>query len=158
MESSNFSNFIFGSNAKLGLVHEIPRSHRPLGGLPVVRSFHSNFSGNNMSKRGKYDLSALISAIRCPSSEKLCHPRRPIRGAWSCAGISVDKARNCEISPNLIFPSRGKRSKNNFLFERETNEFFRVVSGRGGSAGGKFRISLACPVGAVMNCADNTGE
>merc|ERR1719402_2060756 len=29
--------------------------------------------------------------------------------------------------------------------------------GRGGSAGAKFRISLACPVGAVMNCADNTG-
>merc|ERR1712192_30107 len=24
-------------------------------------------------------------------------------------------------------------------------------------AGAKFRISLACPVGAVMNCADNTG-
>merc|ERR1712066_105316 len=23
--------------------------------------------------------------------------------------------------------------------------------------GAKFRISLACPVGAVMNCADNTG-
>lgn len=32
-----------------------------------------------------------------------------------------------------------------------------IISGRGGSAGGKFRISLACPVGAVMNCADNTG-
>lgn len=29
--------------------------------------------------------------------------------------------------------------------------------GRGGSAGGKFRISLAMPVGAVINCADNTG-
>merc|ERR1711976_1059052 len=29
--------------------------------------------------------------------------------------------------------------------------------GRGGSSGGKFRISLALPVGAVMNCADNTG-
>lgn len=33
-----------------------------------------------------------------------------------------------------------------------------IIIGRGGSAGGKFRISLACPVGAVMNCADNTGE
>ena len=31
-------------------------------------------------------------------------------------------------------------------------------SGRGGSAGGKFRISLALPVGAVINCADNTGN
>merc|ERR1711893_548220 len=29
--------------------------------------------------------------------------------------------------------------------------------GRGGSAGGKFRIALALPVGAVINCADNTG-
>lgn len=29
--------------------------------------------------------------------------------------------------------------------------------GRGGQAGAKFRISLALPVGAVMNCADNTG-
>ncbi|CAB3372896.1 Hypothetical predicted protein [Cloeon dipterum] len=29
--------------------------------------------------------------------------------------------------------------------------------GRGGSAGAKFRISLALPVGAVINCADNTG-
>merc|ERR1711900_10190 len=29
--------------------------------------------------------------------------------------------------------------------------------GRGGAAGGKFRISLGLPVGAVMNCADNTG-
>merc|ERR1711955_99074 len=29
--------------------------------------------------------------------------------------------------------------------------------GRGGATGAKFRISLACPVGAVMNCADNTG-
>merc|ERR1711990_637591 len=29
--------------------------------------------------------------------------------------------------------------------------------GRGGAAGAKLRMSLACPVGAVMNCADNTG-
>ena len=33
-----------------------------------------------------------------------------------------------------------------------------MISGRGGSAGGKFRISLALPVGAVINCADNTGQ
>ena len=32
-----------------------------------------------------------------------------------------------------------------------------IKIGRGGSAGGKFRISLGLPVGAVMNCADNTG-
>nr|CAD7193864.1 unnamed protein product [Timema douglasi] len=30
--------------------------------------------------------------------------------------------------------------------------------GRGGSAGAKFRISLGLPVGAVINCADNTGN
>merc|ERR1711942_400453 len=29
--------------------------------------------------------------------------------------------------------------------------------GRGGSSGGKSRISLGLPVGAIMNCADNTG-
>merc|ERR1711893_268094 len=29
--------------------------------------------------------------------------------------------------------------------------------GRGGSSGGKFRIALGLPVGAVINCADNTG-
>ena len=29
--------------------------------------------------------------------------------------------------------------------------------GRGGACGAKFRISLALPVGAIMNCADNTG-
>jgi len=29
--------------------------------------------------------------------------------------------------------------------------------GRGGAAGNKFRMSLGLPVGAVMNCADNTG-
>lgn len=29
--------------------------------------------------------------------------------------------------------------------------------GKKGASGAKFRISLAMPVGAVMNCADNTG-
>merc|ERR1719474_2041043 len=29
--------------------------------------------------------------------------------------------------------------------------------GRGGTSGGKFRIALGLPVGAVINCADNTG-
>ncbi|KAK4337100.1 hypothetical protein RND71_043850 [Anisodus tanguticus] len=29
--------------------------------------------------------------------------------------------------------------------------------GRGGTAGGKFRISMGLPVGATINCADNTG-
>eukprot|EP00180_Rhodochaete_pulchella_P002484 Plantae.Rhodophyta-Rhodochaete_pulchella.ctg3817.p2 GENE.Plantae.Rhodophyta-Rhodochaete_pulchella.ctg3817~~Plantae.Rhodophyta-Rhodochaete_pulchella.ctg3817.p2 ORF type:complete len:141 (-),score=18.98 Plantae.Rhodophyta-Rhodochaete_pulchella.ctg3817:771-1193(-) len=29
--------------------------------------------------------------------------------------------------------------------------------GRGGATGSKFRTTLALPVGAIMNCADNTG-
>ncbi|XP_020907091.1 60S ribosomal protein L23 [Exaiptasia diaphana] len=29
--------------------------------------------------------------------------------------------------------------------------------GRGGTSGGKFRIAMGLPVGAVINCADNTG-
>ncbi|CAM9897566.1 unnamed protein product, partial [Chrysoparadoxa australica] len=29
--------------------------------------------------------------------------------------------------------------------------------GRGGAQGNKYRISLGLPVGAVMNCADNSG-
>ncbi|CAG0914033.1 unnamed protein product, partial [Notodromas monacha] len=37
------------------------------------------------------------------------------------------------------------------------NSLFGVISGRGGTAGAKFRIALGLPVGAVMNCADNTG-
>ncbi|ORY75054.1 ribosomal protein L14 domain-containing protein [Leucosporidium creatinivorum] len=32
-----------------------------------------------------------------------------------------------------------------------------AARGRGGSAGNKFRMTLALPVGAVMNCADNSG-
>lgn len=35
---------------------------------------------------------------------------------------------------------------------------FVSFTGRGGASGGKFRISLGLPVGAVMNCADNTGK
>ena len=30
--------------------------------------------------------------------------------------------------------------------------------GRGGASGGKFRITLGLPVGALINCADNTGR
>lgn len=31
------------------------------------------------------------------------------------------------------------------------------IKGGGGGSGAKFRVSLGLPVGAVMNCADNTG-
>lgn len=32
-----------------------------------------------------------------------------------------------------------------------------LATGRGGSAGNKFRMSLGLPVAATVNCADNTG-
>lgn len=32
-----------------------------------------------------------------------------------------------------------------------------MYAGKKGASGAKFRISLGLPVGAVMNCADNTG-
>ena len=38
---------------------------------------------------------------------------------------------------------------------RKTNKMSK--RGRGGAAGSKFAITLACPVGCVLNCADNTG-
>merc|ERR1712228_612198 len=46
---------------------------------------------------------------------------------------------------------------NNFQKEEKKNYLNMSKRGRGGSSGGKFRISLALPVAAVMNCADNTG-
>jgi hypothetical protein len=46
-----------------------------------------------------------------------------------------------------------------FLFFLHFSEIRIVFStGRGGAVGAKFRMSLALPVGAVMNCADNTGK
>ena len=32
-----------------------------------------------------------------------------------------------------------------------------LISGRGGASGNKFRMTLGLPVGAVINCADNSG-
>uniref|UniRef100_A0A672FV46 Large ribosomal subunit protein uL14 n=1 Tax=Salarias fasciatus TaxID=181472 RepID=A0A672FV46_SALFA len=61
-----------------------------------------------------------------------------------------------------MFKAPGKfdveNNKHGFCFISRLNR--RVVSppaGRGGSSGAKFRISLGLPVGAVINCADNTG-
>ena len=45
-----------------------------------------------------------------------------------------------------------------FLCEDFTHIYHCYFIGRGGSAGAKFRISLGLPVGAVINCADNTGK
>lgn len=33
-----------------------------------------------------------------------------------------------------------------------------ATGGRAGVSGNKFRMALGLPVGAVMNCGDNTGE
>lgn len=54
---------------------------------------------------------------------------------------------DCFITDGLLcFSSRG-----------ETDCVLFFLIGRGGSSGAKFRISLGLPVGAVINCADNTG-
>ncbi|GMP97024.1 hypothetical protein CsSME_00045435 [Camellia sinensis var. sinensis] len=42
-------------------------------------------------------------------------------------------------------------------FEFVLFRFLCGFSGRGGSAGNKFRMSLGLPVAATVNCADNTG-
>jgi hypothetical protein len=39
----------------------------------------------------------------------------------------------------------------------EAESQFLLLTGRGGPAGGKFRMSLGLPTGACINCADNTG-
>ena len=54
---------------------------------------------------------------------------------------------NVKLSTILLFI--------NFTFS-EVSTAKMSKRGRGGAAGAKFRISLACPVGAVMNCADHT--
>lgn len=63
---------------------------------------------------------------------------------------------------SLIFPSH--KAAISFLVCRIFRPIFQIsqhfgfpFTGRGGSSGGKFRISLGLPVGAVINCADNTG-
>ncbi|TGZ50959.1 60S ribosomal protein L23 [Temnothorax longispinosus] len=48
-------------------------------------------------------------------------------------------------------------SKRERFFQCRCLNTLLVSQGRGGSAGAKFRISLGLPVGAVINCADNTG-
>jgi len=53
-----------------------------------------------------------------------------------------------------------KSSNETTSFGIGIERFLRRMSskrGRAGSTGSKFRLSLSCPVGAVLNCADNTG-
>lgn len=48
-------------------------------------------------------------------------------------------------------------SNTTWLLENDDSLCCIYVSGRGGTAGNKFRMSLGLPVAAVVNCADNTG-
>ena len=45
----------------------------------------------------------------------------------------------------------------NESFKRRISLMFIFKIGRGGASGSKFAISVGCPVGCVLNCADNTG-
>ena len=53
----------------------------------------------------------------------------------------------------------GKATRNhNKQYDYSRSETFSYFSTGGGSASGtKYKMAYACPVGAVMNCADNTG-
>ena len=63
--------------------------------------------------------------------------------------------RNYKNSVNLKqILGRFSRPKSNYA----TSDHWILILGRGGSAGAKFRIALGLPVGAVINCADNTGK
>lgn len=61
------------------------------------------------------------------------------------------------FSLSVIIYKLGRISHEYFLLSI-IQDIFSFHSGRGGSAGGKFRISIGLPVGAVINCADNTGK
>ncbi|KAJ0651295.1 putative ribosomal protein L14P [Helianthus annuus] len=55
-----------------------------------------------------------------------------------------------------------KRGTNTIHYNQFHHHIFKQLiiycfSGRGGSAGNKFRMSLGLPVAATVNCADNTG-
>lgn len=57
---------------------------------------------------------------------------------------------------------RGKGPRSDAIFFRVLHLNLRPTHsmskrGRGGTSGSKFRMSLGLPVGAVINCADNTG-
>ena len=68
-----------------------------------------------------------------------------------------------QMPKSILLPGRGglQNEKNTKIQKNKNTEIQKyttiILAGRGGAAGAKFRISLACPVGAVMNCADNTG-
>ena len=58
----------------------------------------------------------------------------------------------------LIWECESERGPKQPKLANHGNNWILYFIGRGGAAGGKFRITLGLPVGAVINCADNTGE
>ncbi|CAG0900758.1 unnamed protein product [Cyprideis torosa] len=52
---------------------------------------------------------------------------------------------------------QSQKEENPLAYGDRSHQPIMSKRGKGGKAGPKFRISLGLPVGAVMNCADNTG-
>jgi large subunit ribosomal protein L23e len=69
---------------------------------------------------------------------------------WVTRVLKRQRARSAFLFCRLITQSRG-------FVQWKLEAATMSKRGRGGSAGNKFRMSLALPVGAVVNCADNTG-
>lgn len=63
----------------------------------------------------------------------------------------------------VVYPSSSRRTVTESApcvvkrYERGWIQRICLFAGKKGASGAKFRISLGLPVGAVMNCADNTG-
>ncbi|KAF9677763.1 hypothetical protein SADUNF_Sadunf08G0141300 [Salix dunnii] len=66
---------------------------------------------------------------------------------------------NRSPNPNttLRFPSSSRKCRSEILNTVILVGLLNENTGRGGSAGNKFRMSLGLPVAATVNCADNTG-
>uniref|UniRef100_A0A7N4PVA4 Large ribosomal subunit protein uL14 n=1 Tax=Sarcophilus harrisii TaxID=9305 RepID=A0A7N4PVA4_SARHA len=98
---------------------------------------------------------------KCPTSSP-CPSKREI-----CQSPGTNLA--WKSQPNPAAPPLPQSPKEQFWGENEKHGAARPekgrggeeeeigTRGRGGSSGAKFRISLGLPVGAVINCADNTG-
>ncbi|KAJ7313460.1 hypothetical protein JRQ81_004852 [Phrynocephalus forsythii] len=71
-----------------------------------------------------------------PAASPSGHPEFPVKALITCSEAHF----LTKIGYNAILKAVFKNRKR-----------------RGGSSGAKFRISLGLPVGAVINCADNTG-
>ncbi|XP_010213367.1 PREDICTED: 60S ribosomal protein L23 [Tinamus guttatus] len=79
--------------------------------------------------------------------------RRFPRGA-ACAALCSPGNSRPPLRAPLSFKRAGCSLLNTWTQRCKPGE---GLKGRGGSSGAKFSISLGLPVGAVINCADNTG-